>query len=73
VHRKCIPKYNQQDATLHSFLFLETVLQVWVDSPPIIRSTTLYLQHLEIVIPLLLSAAIVEGLKLFHLFQDSCR
>ena len=22
VHRKCIPKYDQQDATLHSFLFL---------------------------------------------------
>ena len=22
VHRKCIPKYDQQDATLHIFLFL---------------------------------------------------
>ena len=41
-----------------------------VDPQPIIRSTTLYLQHLVLVKQLLLPAAIVEKLKIF---QDSGR
>ena len=35
----------------------------WVDLPPIIRSLTLYLQHLVFVKLLLLPAAIMEELK----------
>ena len=57
--------YIQQDATLHSLLYLKTAL-------PVSGGTTthhqeriqLYLQHLVFVTPLLLSAAIVEELEL---------
>jgi hypothetical protein len=42
------------------FLFLQTAPHVSGGSPPIIRSTILYLQHLVFVEPLLLSAPIVE-------------
>ena len=33
VHRKCITKYDQKDAMLHSFLFLQTALHVLGGSP----------------------------------------
>ena len=66
VHRKCIPKYYQQDAKLHSFYFCKLLYMLRVDPPTIIRSTTLYLQHRVFVKPLLLPAAIMEELKLFH-------
>jgi hypothetical protein len=63
VHRKYIPIYNQQDATLHS-LYLETALHVpggtFTHHQEHIQ---LYLQHLVFVTPLLLSAAIVEELE----------
>ena len=64
VNLKCIPKYDQQNATLHSFYFCRLLYTFRVDPPPIIRSTTLYLQHLVFVKPLLLPAAIVEGFTL---------
>jgi len=65
VYRKNILIYIQQDATLHSLIYLETALHV-------LGGTTthhqghkqLYLQHLVFVTPLLLSAAIVEELEL---------
>jgi hypothetical protein len=59
VHRKYIPIYIQQDATLHSLLYLETALQV-SDGTSIHHQERkqLYLQHLLIVRPLLPSAAI---------------
>jgi hypothetical protein len=65
VHRKNILIYVQQDATLHSLLYLETALHV-------LGGTTthhqehkqLYLQHLVFVTPLLLPAAIMEELEL---------
>ena len=54
----------QQDATLHSLFYLATALHV---SGGTIthhqESKQLYLQHLVFVTPLLLSAAIVEGLE----------
>ena len=57
--------YIQQDATLHSLLYLETALHV---SDGTITDhqerKQLYLQHLVFVTPLLLAAAIVEGLEL---------
>jgi hypothetical protein len=69
VHRKNILIYIQQDATLHSLFYLETVLHVS-------RGITthhqerkqLYLQHLVFVKPLLLSVAIAATLhSLFYL------
>jgi hypothetical protein len=60
VHRK----YIQQDATLHSYLYLETALHVsGGTSTPHQERIQLYLQHLVFVTPLLLSAAIVEELE----------
>jgi len=57
--------YIQQDATLHSLLYLETTLHVsGVTYTHHQESTQLYLQHLVFVAPLLLPAAIVEELKL---------
>jgi hypothetical protein len=59
-----IPIYIQQDATLHSLLYLETALYVsggtFTHRQERIQ---LYLQHLVFVTPLLLSAAIVEELE----------
>jgi hypothetical protein len=56
--------YIQQDATLHSLLYLETALHV---SGATIthhqERKQLYLQHLVFVTPLLISAAIVEELE----------
>jgi hypothetical protein len=65
VHRNNIVIYIQQDATLHSLFYLETVLNV---SGGIIthhqECKQQYLQHLVSVTPLLLSAAIVEELEM---------
>jgi hypothetical protein len=60
----CIPIYIQQDATLHSLFYLETVLHVLGGtSTDHQERKQLYLQHLVFVTPLLLSAAIVEELE----------
>jgi hypothetical protein len=65
VNRNNILICIQQGATLHSLFYLETVLH---DSDGTIthsqESKQLYLQHLIVVTPLLLSAAIVEELEL---------
>jgi hypothetical protein len=64
VHRKNIPIYIQQDATLHSLLYLETALHVSGGTTTHHQQRKqLYLQHLLFVTPLLLSAAIVEELE----------
>ena len=60
VHRKYIQIHIQQDATLHSLFISGKLLYMFrMVSPPKIRSTQLYLQHLVHVKPLLLPAAIV--------------
>jgi hypothetical protein len=65
LHRKYIPIYIQQDATLHSLLYLETALHVsGVASTHHQERIRLYLQHLVFVTPLPLSAAIVDELEL---------
>jgi len=57
--------YIQQDATLHSLFYLENALHVLGGTITHHQeSKQLYLQHLLFVTPLLLSAAIVEGLEL---------
>ena len=57
-----IPVYIQQDATLHSLLYLETALHVsGGTSTHHQERIQLYLQHLVFVIPLLLPAAIAAG------------
>ena len=67
VHPKNIPIYIQQDATLHSLLYLETVLRISGGTTTHHQERIqLYLQHLVFVTPLLLPAAIVEELDLFH-------
>jgi hypothetical protein len=56
--------YIQKDANLHSLFYLETALNV--SSGTITHhqeSKQLYLQHLVLVTPLVLSAAIVEELE----------
>ena len=64
VHRKIIPIYIQQEATLHSLLYLETFLHVsGGTSNHHQERTELYLQHLVFVTPLLLPAAIVEEME----------
>ena len=65
MHRKNIPIYIQQDARLHSLLYLETALHVSGGTSIHHQGRIqLYLQHLVFVTPLLLSAAIVEELEL---------
>jgi len=62
---KNIPTYIQQDATLHSLLYLKTALHVsGGTSTHHQKPIQLYLQHLVFVTPLLLPAAIVEELEL---------
>jgi len=64
MHCKNIPIYIQQDATLHSSLYLETALHVSGGTPTHHQERMqLYLQHLVFVTPLLLPAAIVEELE----------
>jgi len=54
----------QQNATLHSLFYLETALHVSGGTTTHHQEhKQLYLQHLVFVIPLLLSAAIVEELE----------
>jgi hypothetical protein len=58
-------KYIQQDATLHGLFYLETALHVSGGNITHHQERKqLYPQHLVFVTPLLLSAAIVEGLEL---------
>ena len=58
-HRKNIPVHIQQDATLHSLFYLETVLHVSGGSSTHHQEhKQLYLQHLVFVTPSLPSAAI---------------
>jgi len=65
MHRYNIPVYIQQDATLHSLLYLETALHVSGGTSTHHQDhIQLYLQHLVFVTPLLLAAAVVEELKL---------
>jgi hypothetical protein len=65
VHRNNIPIYIQQDAKLHSLFYLETALHVSGGTSTYHQERIqLYLQHLVVVTPLLLSAAIVEELEL---------
>jgi hypothetical protein len=64
VHRNNILIYIQQDATLHNIFYLETALIVSGGTITHHQERKqLYLQHLVFVTPLLLSAAIVEELK----------
>jgi hypothetical protein len=61
VYRKTIPIYIQQDATLHSLLYLETALHVsGGTSTHHQERIQLYLQHLVFVTPLLLAVAVAE-------------
>ena len=61
VHRNTIPIYIQQDATLHSLLYLETALHVSGGTTTHHQERIqLYLRHLVFVTPLLLPAAIAE-------------
>ena len=58
-----IPIYIQQDATLHSFFYLETALHVSGGTTTHHQERKqLYLQHLVFITPLLHPAAIVEEL-----------
>ena len=67
MHRKNILTYIQQDATLHSLFYLETALHISGGTTTHHQERKqLYLQHLVFVTPLLLPAAIVEELELFH-------
>jgi hypothetical protein len=65
VHRKNILIRIQQDATLHSLFYLETVLHILGGiTTHHQESKQLNLQYLLFVTPLLLPAAIVEELTL---------
>jgi hypothetical protein len=58
VHRKNIPIYIQQDATLNSLFYLETALHVLGGNTTHHQERLqMYLQHLVLVTPLLLPAA----------------
>ena len=62
VHRKYIPICIQQDATLHSLFNLEATLHVLGGTSTYHQEhIQLYLQHLILVTPLLLRAAIAAG------------
>ena len=62
VHRKNIPIYIQQDATLHSLFYLETAVHVSGGTTTHHQERKqLYLQHLVFVTPLLLHATIAAG------------
>ena len=65
VHRKNILMYIEQDATLHSLLYLKTALHVsGVTFTHHQERIQLCLQHLIFVTPLLLPTVIVEELEL---------
>jgi hypothetical protein len=72
VHRKNIPIYIQQDATLHSLFYLETALHVSGGTITHHQEhKQLYLQHLVFVTPLLLPAAIAAGSSIFEYSYDA--
>ena len=48
------------------FYFCRLLYTFRVDPPPVISSITLYLQHLVLVKPLLMPAAIMEECQLFN-------
>ena len=74
VHRKNIPVYIQQDATLHSLLYLETALHVSGGTSTHHQARIqLYLQHLVFVTPLLLRTAIAAGSSNGVTNTKSCR
>jgi hypothetical protein len=63
AHPKNILICVQQDTTLPSLFYLETALHVSGGTVTLHQERKqLYLQHLVLVTPLLLSAVIVEGL-----------
>jgi len=65
VHHNNILIYSQQDATLHSFFYLETALHVSGGTTTHHQERKqLYLHHVVFVTPLLLPVAIVEELGL---------
>jgi hypothetical protein len=65
VHRKYIPTYIKQHATLQSLFYLETALHVSGGTVTNHQERKqLYLQRPVFVAPLLLSAAFVEELEL---------
>jgi hypothetical protein len=67
VHRKYIPIYIQQDATLHILFYLETALHVSGGiSTHHQERIQMYLQHVVFVRPLLLPAAIPDALDTVH-------
>ena len=67
VHRNNILICIQQNATLHSLLYLETALYVSGGTTTHHQERKqLYLQHLVFVTPLLLPAAIVKELELLY-------
>ena len=62
--------YVQQDATLHSLFYMETLLHVSGGKTTYHQERKqLYLQHLVFVTPLLLPAAIVEDLELQSIYK----
>ena len=65
-HRYCyLPLYVQQDATLHSLVYLQTALHVSVGTSTHHQERKqLYLQHLVFFTPSLQPAAIVEEVEL---------
>ena len=65
MHRKNILIHIQQDATLHNLFYLKTALHVSGGTTTHHQERKqLYRQHMVFVTPLLLPAAIVEGLEL---------
>jgi len=72
VHRKNIPIYIQQDATLHGLFYLETALHVSGGTTTHHQERKqLYLQHLVFVTPLLVPAAYIVSFiwKLLYMFR----
>jgi hypothetical protein len=66
-------KYNRQDATFSRYIYFYKLLYMFqAVSPPIIRSTNLYIQHQALPTN---TAAIVDGMEFseFHLIHDSNR
>ena len=66
--------YNQQDATLHNlFIFCEILYMFQAVSPPIIRSSKLYIQHRVLCQTFTATRYCREsdGTCKFHLFHDS--
>jgi len=72
MHRNNILIYIQQDAMLHTLLYLETAVHVLGGTSTHHQEhIQLYLQHLVFVMPLLLSATAHSNQ--FQLFHDSGR